>query len=115
MTQRAQPERQLQTQVIELATYGQWRWYHPGDNLTVVTRSGRTRRQAIVKGFPDLQLIRPPEFIVVELKAENGRVSPEQHAWLEDFRACGIEAYVWRPGDWDEIHARLTRQRLRAA
>jgi len=115
VTQRARPEAILQTQVIELAQYGGWtKWYHPPDNLTVVTRSGRTRRQAVVKGFPDLQLIRVPEFMVVELKAENGRLSVEQREWLEAFAACGIETHVWRPADWDEIHARLTRPRLRA-
>jgi hypothetical protein len=112
MTQRARPEAIFQAQVMELARYGQWAVYHPPENLTVQMRSGRTRRQAVVKGFPDLTLLRAGELIFAELKAEKGRVSPEQHEWLEGLRAVpGVEAYVWRPGDWDEIQARLTRQR----
>ena len=115
MTRRARPEAILQTQVIELAQYGGWAYFHPADNLTVVTRSGRTRRQSVVKGYPDLTLVRAPELIFAELKAENGRLSPEQRAWLDALAACGVETHVWRPSDWDEIHARLTRRRLPVA
>lgn len=111
MTQRARPEQQFQTQVIELAQYGGWAHYHPPDNLTVAMRSGRTRRQAVVKGFPDLTLVRAPELIFAELKAENGRLSPEQRDWLHQLELCGIEVHVWRPSDFDAVHARLTGPR----
>jgi hypothetical protein len=41
--------------------------------------------------------------IVAELKAERGRLSPHQRRWLEAFRAVRtVEAYVWRPRNWDE-------------
>lgn len=60
-------------------------------------------------GFPDLILMRPPELLVVELKAEKGRVTEAQSAWIEAFAACGVEARVFRPSDWDEIEARLRR------
>jgi hypothetical protein len=42
--------------------------------------------------------------LVRELKA-NGRakISREQAEWLAELEACGVDAGVWRPDDWDEI------------
>lgn len=52
-------------------------------------------------GFPDLVLARPGDVpVFAELKAEGGRVRPEQQAWLE---ALGPYGHVWRPGDRDLI------------
>lgn len=66
------------------------------------------------KGTPDLWLIRPPQFIAAELKttlpANQGPMSPkgqptiEQAEVLELLSECpGVEPYLWRPEDWDEI------------
>lgn len=51
------------------------------------------------KGWPDLALCHPRwgRFMVRELKAQKGRLSPEQVAWLEALNAAGIDATVWRP------------------
>ena len=115
MTQRARPEATFQTQVIELARYyGYTRIYHPPDNLPVRARSGRTRRQNVAPGFPDLWLMRvgeKPDLVVAELKAEKGRVSPDQWAWIEGLRDCGLDVYVWRPRDWDQVRERFARGR----
>jgi hypothetical protein len=62
-------------------------------------------------GFPDLTLVRtgtterPPRLIFVELKSENGRVSPKQQEWLDLLRSVGgnVEVYVWRASDFDEV------------
>ncbi len=52
----------------------------------------------------DLRLIRPPRYIVAELKTEKGRVSEEQRATLLLLQACpALEVFVWRPSDLDEI------------
>lgn len=51
------------------------------------------------RGFPDLVLLRPPRLMFVELKSNKGKLRPEQEEWLDNLRACGIEAYVWRPKD----------------
>jgi hypothetical protein len=59
------------------------------------------------KGHPDLVLVRPPRLVYAELKSDAGRLAAEQQAWLADLRACGVEAYVWRPGDWDAIEGLL--------
>lgn len=54
-------------------------------------------------GWPDLVLMRPPQYLIVELKTNKGRVTPEQKAWLAGLRACGIDTRVWRPRDRDEV------------
>lgn len=62
------------------------------------------------KGWPDLILLRgrpKPGLIVWEVKAEKGRVSPEQRDWLDDFQACGVETRVVFPKDRDYIEERL--------
>lgn len=64
-------------------------------------------------GWPDLVLCRPPEILFLELKAEKTRVRPEQLEWIEALTACGLEAGIFRPTDFDELHARLARGRRR--
>jgi len=55
-------------------------------------------------GWPDLILCRPPRLIIVELKSEKGKVSPEQEIWLAQLNQCsGVEVRVWRPSVWDNI------------
>ncbi len=50
-------------------------------------------------GVPDLVLVRPPRLMFVELKSDKGKLKPQQEEWLENIRACGVEAWVWRPSD----------------
>jgi hypothetical protein len=40
---------------------------------------------------------------MVEIKAEGGRLTPEQRDVLASLRAAGIDARTWWPKDWDEI------------
>ena len=88
-------EAQLQAAVIECARRLHYDVYH-----TYTSRRSEP-------GFPDLVLIRkdpriglPSRFIVAELKAPGGRVSPDQERWLRNFEAMGVPAYVWRPSHW---------------
>lgn len=103
------PEAIFQTQVVEFAAWHHWRHYHPPDNRAIALAAGRTRKQRVVPGFPDLVLMRAPELIVVELKAEKGRLSVEQRDWLAGLALCGVETHVWRPSDWPAIEERLSR------
>jgi hypothetical protein len=96
-------EATLQTKVIGLAReLGYERIYHTYDS----------RRSA--KGYPDLHLVsaRRRRSIFAELKTMRGVVSPDQLLWLNDLRAAGVEAYVWRPIDLldDSIAAILNRR-----
>ena len=109
-----------QAQVEGLARFYGWRTYHPPDNRPA-GRAGRPQR--VTSGFPDLVLLRGPELLFVELKTDKGRASPEQREWLGELAAVGdacaqsanypatVEAYIWRPRDFDDVHARLARGR----
>lgn len=124
---KAGSEAAFQTQVLNLAGYYGWRSYHTHDSR---------RSQA---GFPDLVLVRGAELIFAELKTDTGRLRPEQQEWiaalkhvgrnyrhaielLEDDVADGahdptdgcVDVYLWRPRDFDVLHARLARGRHRS-
>lgn len=97
------PERVLQDQVVKLARLRHWMAYH----------TYSSRRSA--PGFPDLVLVERPDFrasgrgraLFVELKSQDGRCTEDQLAWIEAMRFAGLDARIWRPGDWDEIEATL--------
>jgi hypothetical protein len=62
------------------------------------------------KGFPDLVLLRAPRLIFAELKRQRAKPSADQERWLEELLRAGQEAYVWRPGDWDEVQRILGKE-----
>lgn len=114
-----QSETSWRNQVVELATLSGWMVYfleYP-TRLVRNIRLPNMNRQG--KGFPDLTLLRPPRLVYVELKRDRGpqgggehdHVNPteEQLRWLAAFGGVpGIEPYVWRPSDWDEVVRVLT-------
>lgn len=80
----------------ESALLGWWSWH---DNDPRRNRSG----------WPDLVLVRPPRILFVELKTENGRLSSRQRVVLGMLARCpGVEVYVWRPSDEDDVRRILT-------
>lgn len=88
-------ERQFQDAIVELATRLGWMWYHVPDS------------RRCPPGWPDLALWRPPQFLLVELKREGGRLSPVQRQTIEQLRECGLEVCIWRPAMWSEIEETL--------
>ncbi len=91
-------EKEFTRQVRDLAELLGWKFYHPWLSI----HSPR--------GFPDLALCRPPRLILAELKTERGQVSEAQTEWLEMLGACpGIEVYLFRPSQLDEIAKVLAR------
>lgn len=69
----------------------------------------RTAVAADARGYPDLTMTRAERLVIAELKGEKGRLRPEQERWIERLQQVpGIEVYVWRPADWDEIVALLS-------
>lgn len=105
---RAESEDAFQTAFVNLAVFTGWRCYHPPDNRPS-RNTGRV--QAVAPGFPDWTLVRAPRLVFAELKAEKGRVRPEQIEWLDELRATGAEAYLWRPSDWKTIERLLAPER----
>jgi len=47
--------------------------------------------------------------IFAELKSSKGKLTPTQEQWLEALKETGVEAYVWRPADYDEAVTILAR------
>jgi hypothetical protein len=100
-TRLSMSEREFQDLVKDYATLNGWLLYHTLDS------------RGSSPGFPDLTLLRcrPSDLLFAELKSESGKVRPEQLVWIEGLRAAGVNAYLWRPSDWDEILVRLARPR----
>ena len=104
-------ERDWQARVVDLAKLFEWRYMH----VYPLRRAGGVRTATTTKGWPDLILVRRGRMLVVELKADDGRLSPEQQEWLQELRLVqGLECYVWRPRDWDEVCRLLTDGRVGA-
>lgn len=64
------------------------------------------------KGYPDLTAVGPGGVIWRELKAERGRLSPEQCLWIERLREAGADVAVWRPRDLADGTVAATLARL---
>jgi len=60
-------------------------------------------------GYPDRTLARD-RIVFAELKAEGGRLSDRQRAWLDRLAAAGGEVYLWRPGDLDDVGRVLSKR-----
>jgi hypothetical protein len=60
-------------------------------------------------GWPDLAMVRNGRFVTAELKSATGKLSGAQQAWLAALALVpGIETFVWRPADFEEIQRVLT-------
>lgn len=92
-------EEQFKAEVIREATSRGWLKHH--DRPARTEHGWRTAIEGD-PGFPDLCLARDGFVLLVELKSEKGRVSPEQAQWIKH---SGAE--VWRPRDWPLILERL--------
>ncbi len=103
-------EAQFLKAVIELAHRLGWKCAH---FPSVQNAGGRwmTPKQADSKGFPDLVLARGERLIFAELKSENGRMSPEQDAWMDALRFTGATLAVWMPHHWPIIEQELRETR----
>lgn len=102
-----QTERQFADAVVELAQLLGWE----------VKRDPTWRATAASPGYPDLTLAHANQrrIIFAELKTDKGRITSEQHRWLdtldeaayESVERCNVSAVVWRPRDWPEIELAL--------
>ncbi|HWH76889.1 MAG TPA: hypothetical protein VNT76_05935 [Candidatus Binatus sp.] len=89
-------EGEFQAAVVKLATEFGWDVYHQYD-------SRRSKR-----GWLDLALIRPPRVIFMELKSEDGKLTPEQKKLLNLLEKCdGVRAFVFWPRDFEIIRSLL--------
>lgn len=96
-------------QILDLAALNGWRAAHFRPAQT--GRGWRTAMSGDI-GYPDVTLAKDGRLIVAELKAEGGRVRPEQVAWLRAIHGDDWQTWVWRPRDLTRIAA-LLRERPR--
>ena len=125
-------EADFSSSVEELLDMFGWLWEHPRPARIKIAGT-ETYRTAISghKGRPDYLAVRRGRLLFIELKAEKGKLSPEQEQWFEDLRECQRtitlepiekgkalrgnfpmitipEIYLWKPSQWDELVALLT-------
>lgn len=86
-------EKLFQGRVEQALKIAGWRVYHTWNSM----------RSA--KGFPDIVALHPKRKkpLVVELKTETGKLTPEQEEWLALFSDCGVDTWLLRPSMFDEF------------
>ncbi|MDQ5821310.1 MAG: VRR-NUC domain-containing protein [Actinomycetota bacterium] len=90
-------EAEFSSLIVDVARLAGWRKYH----------THNSRRSSF--GFPDWILVKDDRMLAVELKTEKGKVKPDQQAWLDALaRVPGVDSFVWRPSDWDQVVETLT-------
>ena len=91
-------ERQFSQAVVDYARLTNW----------LVFRTWNSRHSPA--GAPDLRMVRPFRVIFAEVKRELGKLTPQQEEAINLLRLCpGVEVYVWRRSDWEEIVRILAR------
>lgn len=65
---------------------------------------GGLRRQGhkMDRGWPDLLLVRE-RVMWIELKAQGGKLRPDQEDVIELLRKAGAEVWIFTPRDWEEL------------
>jgi hypothetical protein len=104
---RAATEAEFQEQVAQLAGIAGWQHLHV---RRTIGRGRKWTTSTNLAGWPDLLLWKPGRVVAAELKSDKGKTTPEQDAVLASLAAAGVETFVWRPSDWDEIAAVLGRR-----
>jgi VRR-NUC domain. len=109
----AMSEKQLQSAVIELAKTLGWKVAHFGNTMKNVRRGNGyvSIPDRGASGFPDLVLVRRPRLVFAELKTKHNQLTEAQMDWIQQLEQVDgqVDAYVWRPADWESgiIHRRL--------
>ncbi len=93
----AQPEADYQEQIVTLAEACSWWTFHVRDS------------RGSNPGWPDLVLLRGINLHFLEVKAEAGRVRPEQQSVIDALgKVERVRARIVRPSDWPAVEAMLT-------
>ena len=93
------PEELLLAKIRDVAKAWGWLTYHTHDS------------RKSESGFPDLVLTNGVSLLMYELKDNQKKPSKEQALWLSMLAHTEkVEQGIWRPRDFPEIVARLTRK-----
>jgi hypothetical protein len=91
-------EADLQSRIVDVAKMNGWRIYHTYDS----------RRSN--PGFPDLCMVRGERLVFMELKADKGKVSPDQVMWLAALSMTHAEVYLVYPRHMQEVADLLSKR-----
>jgi hypothetical protein len=94
-------ERDWQQQLIQLAELLDYEYLHVRPAMRQSGRWSTPISGGLGVGWPDLAFAKPGRFLLVECKAQDGRLTPAQRAVHEALRAAGLEVHTWRPSDVD--------------
>jgi hypothetical protein len=86
--------------VLDIAKVYGWRTLHVRPARTA--HGWRTAVSGDGIGWPDVVAVRGSRIVAAELKAERGRLTPDQDRWLYDLAAAGVDVHVWRPSDYPD-------------
>jgi len=85
-------EAQWQKQVRDLMLMFGWKIYHARYSL------------GADPGWPDLFAVRAGRAVAAELKGPRGKFTEAQAEWLAELAFVdGIDTYLWRPDDIDDV------------
>ena len=105
-----QGEKAFQTTLMEAARAMGGLAYHNHDSRREVRRKGKLVLvgDADAKGYPDITIVTPDRRVIwAELKSGKKQPTETQWAWLRGLP--DHQAYLWRPGDWDDAE-RIIRE-----
>ena len=101
------PEGRIKTACLRyLERRGFYAWNNPTGAVQI--RPGKFLRFGKVGSSDILGVLPDGKFLAIEVKASNGRLSPEQSAFLEKIRGKGGLALLVR--SWQELDAALRRE-----
>lgn len=96
-------ESEFQAQVEHMAVMYGWDFMHVS-RATVKDNRWLTPTRGTLKHWPDLTLVKAGHRpIVAELKRRGETPTEEQRKVLQALAAGGFDAYVWWPGDLDDL------------
>ena len=102
------------SQVESLLETYHWKWMHIKPSIMQSGRWASSINEG-GKGWLDYIALRPPRILVVELKDDYTKMTPEQGEWFKLWQSCEVrvasspecelelEVYLWRPKDIIEI------------
>lgn len=98
---RAVSERDWRRLVMATADAAGWLVVHV---RSVQDRSGKWVNPVSLRGWPDLVVMREGIMVAMELKAEGGRVRPDQRRVLDVMRTIpGVHGVFAKPSHWPRV------------
>lgn len=103
-------ERDFQRTVMDAARTFGWRSLHEDAPARRCHNCGTHVRAVRQSDHPDLELVRGPQLLYLELKSEKGVVTPGQQSAIDALKQVRyVAADIVRPKDWPDVEDVLKR------